>query len=75
MASSALATERVGKAAGGIAGATVTAGLFATTFLPPQWWLPLPSRPDAPGATPRLLVVMVLAVVVIVAESRDPAHG
>jgi hypothetical protein len=58
---------------GGIAGATFTTALYATTFLPPQSWLPLPSHPDAPGATQRLLIVLVFATATFAGASRDPA--
>jgi hypothetical protein len=73
LATSALAIERAGQAAGGIAGATITLGLFASTFLPPHRWLPMPPQPDAPGATPRLFIALGLAVFVLVHQSRDPA--
>jgi hypothetical protein len=62
--------ERTG---GGIAGVVVTLGAFATTFLPPRTWLPLPNSPDAPGATGRLLAVAVATVAVLWIASRDPA--
>jgi hypothetical protein len=58
---------------GGIAGATFTTVVYATTFLPPQSWLPLPSHPDAPGAIPRLLMVLVCATATFACASRDPA--
>ena len=58
---------------GGIAGAACCMVVHATAYLPPQRWLPLPAHPDAPGATPRLLATLAVALAVLAYMSRDPA--
>jgi len=74
LAVSAAATTMGDRTAGGIAGAMVTIASFATTFLPSQAWLPFPAESDAPGATLRLLVVLLSASTVLAWASRDPAQ-
>ena len=58
---------------GGIAGAACSIAAYASTFLPPQPWLPLPAHPDAPSAAPRLLATLACAMAVLAYTSRDPA--
>ena len=73
LAASAVASSVGDRTTGGIAGAACSIACYATTFLPPQPWLPLPAHPDAPGATPRLLATLACAMAVLVYSSRDPA--
>lgn len=73
LAASAVASTVGDHTTGGIAGAACSVASYATTFLPPQPWLPLPAYPDAPGATPRLLATLAGAMAVLVYASRDPA--
>lgn len=74
LATSALAATSGDRTSGGIAGAVAALCCFATTFLPPQPWLPFPSSPDAPGASFRLTTAVVLAVAALWFMSRDPAR-
>jgi hypothetical protein len=73
LAASAVASSVGDRTTGGIAGAACSIACYATTFLPPQPWLPLPAHPDAPGATPRLLVLLACTMAVLAYTSRDPA--
>ena len=73
LAASAIASTVGDRTTGGIAGAACSIACYATTFLPPQQWLPLPAHPDAPGATPRLLASLACAMAVLAYISRDPA--
>ncbi len=73
LAASAVASSVGDRTTGGIAGAACSIAAYATTFLPPQPWLPLPAHPDAPGATPRLLATLACALAVLAYASRDPA--
>lgn len=73
LAGSALASTIGDRTTGGIAGAACSIACYATTFLPPQPWLPFPADPDGPRATPRLLAVLLFATAVLVYSSRDPA--
>lgn len=73
LAASAVASAVGDRTTGGIAGAACCMAVYATTYLPPQRWLPLPSHPNYPGATPRLLLVLGLALAVLAFTSRDPA--
>jgi hypothetical protein len=73
LAASAVASTVGDRTTGGIAGAACSIASYSTTFLPPQQWLPLPSHPDAPGATPRLLATLACAMAVLAYASRDPA--
>jgi len=73
LAASAVASTVGDRTTGGIAGAACSIAIYATTLLPPQPWLPLPSHPDAPGATPRLLATLICAAAVLAYTSRDPA--
>ena len=70
-AASSAAGDRTG---GGIAGATCSVACFASTFLPPRWWLPFPADPMLPGAAPRLIAILALAVALLAWASRDPAR-
>lgn len=72
LAASAVASTVGDRTIGGIAGAACSIAFYATTFLPPQAWLPLPAHPDAPGATPRLLATLACATAVLAYSSRDP---
>ena len=73
LAASAVASTVGDRTIGGIAGAACSIACYATTFLPPQPWLPLPAHPDAPGATTRLLALLIGATAVLAYTSRDPA--
>ena len=73
LAASAAATTVGDRTTGGIAGAAATIAAYTTTFLPPQPWLPLPTHPDAPGATLRLVAALGCATAILVHTSRDPA--
>lgn len=73
LAASAVASNVGDRTTGGIAGAGFSIACYATTFLPPQPWLPLPAHPDAPGATLRLVAILVCATAVLAFASRDPA--
>ena len=73
LAASAVASSIGDRTTGGVAGAACSIACYATTFLPPQPWLPLPANPDAPGATPRLLATLIFATAVLAYNSRDPA--
>jgi hypothetical protein len=73
LAASAVAAGVGDRTTGGIAGAACSIASYATTFLPPQPWLPLPAHPGGPGATPRLLAVLAGAMAVLAYTSRDPA--
>jgi len=73
LAASAVAVTIGDRTTGGIAGAAFSIAAYATTFFPPQPWLPLPAHPDAPGATPRLVVALGCAAAVLAYTSRDPA--
>ena len=73
LAASATATTIGDRMTGGIAGAVVTIACYSLTLLPSQPWLPFPSHPDAPGATPRLLAVLICATAALTYASRDPA--
>jgi len=59
---------------GGVAGAACSVAGFASTLLPPRWWLPFPTDPGGSGATPRLAVILALAVAVLTWTTRDPAR-
>ena len=72
LAASAVASTVGDRTTGGIAGAACSIASYATTFLPPQPWLPLPAHPDARGATPRLLATLACAMAVLAYSSRDP---
>ena len=74
LAASAVAAAVGDRTSGGIAGAACCMVVYATTYLPPQGWLPLPTHPDAPGATLRLLLAIVGALAVLAHMSRDPAE-
>ena len=65
LAASAVASSVGDRTTGGIAGAACSIACYATTFLPPQPWLPLPAHPDAPGATPRLLATLACTLAVL----------
>ena len=73
LAVSATATTMGDRTTGGVAGAVVTIACYSLTFLPSKTWLPLPSNPDAPGATPRLLAVLICATAALTYASHDPA--
>jgi hypothetical protein len=75
LAVSAVATSRGAGRSSEIAGIVVTTACFASTFLPGPSWLPFPPDPGRPGATPRLVAVLVIAGGVLTAASRDPAGG
>jgi hypothetical protein len=69
-AASATMGDRTG---GGIAGAACCFACFASTFLPPHWWLPFPTDSSAPGAAVRLLAIVACASALLAWTSRDPA--
>lgn len=73
LAASAVAAGVGDRTTGGFAGAACCMVVYATTYLPPQRWLPLPAQPDTPGATTRLLVALGCALAVLAYMSRDPA--
>ena len=73
LAASAVAASVGDRTSGGIAGAACCMVVYATAYLPPQRWLPLPAHPDAPGAIPRMLVTLACALAVLAYMSRDPA--
>ncbi len=73
LAVSAVASGLGDRTGGGIAGAITTAACFASTFLPHRRWLPLPGD-TAPNPTPRLIVLLVVAIGVVIVVSADPAH-
>ena len=73
LAASAVAARVGDRTSGGIAGAACCMVVYATTYLPPRRWRPLPSHPDAPGATPQHLVALASALAVLAYMSRDPA--
>lgn len=58
-----------------VAGVVVTLGCFASSFLPGPAWLPFPPDLGAPGATHRLVAVLVFAGAVLAFSSRDPARA
>ena len=59
---------------GGIVGAVCSIACFASTFLPPRWWLPFPGDPTGPGAPQRLTAILACAIALLVWSSRDPAR-
>lgn len=73
LAASAVASTVGDRTIGGIAGAACSIACYATTFLPPQPWLPLPAHPDTPDAAPRLLATLACTMVALAYSSRDPA--
>jgi hypothetical protein len=74
LAGAALARQAGDGTPGGIAGAVVAVAIYATTYLPPEPWLPFPRAAGAPGATPRLLATFVVAACGLTHTSRDPAR-
>jgi hypothetical protein len=74
LAVSAVASSVGDRTAGGIAGAVVTIGCFASTFLPPKAWLPFPADPNGPGAKLRLIGVLGVALVVLFVGTGDPVR-
>ena len=57
---------------GGIAGFGMALACFASSYLPPRWWLPLNGDLSAAGVR-RLLVVTLVAGLVAALLSADPA--
>ena len=74
VAVSAAATTMGDRSGGGIAGAAFSVACFASTFLPPRWWLPFPPDPSAAGATERWLATLACAIALLAWTSRDPAR-
>lgn len=74
LAVSAAAATTGDRTGGGIAGAAFSVVCFASTLLPPRWWLPLPSDSTAPDAVPRLIAILACAVALLAWTSRDPAR-
>lgn len=74
LAVSAAAATTGDRTGGGIAGAACSTACFASTLLPPRWWLPFPPDPTAAGAALRWVAVLVCAIALLAWTSRDPAR-
>lgn len=70
LAGACVAIGRTDDGRGGIAGALIALVCFATAFLPARWWWPLTSQPE----TRRLVLVGLVALVVALTASADPAR-